>query len=223
MKYTLTLILCSLIITSCDQPIKNRELQGQIGYPGSSSNSNGFNFGGSISDNNNSGSGLESNQDTPSNGNDVGFESCNFEKREYISRFGYFSVCQSSSNEKFFKVKFSSSVSNPICFVPTHINEDDTSFKVGPAECSQSLQVNKVYNVPVTKDVSSSINGLMVIAYESLNPYMQCMTFKASYLQAYPQCVTNSQCMASINSQAQSLCQSFKQTHSSKYNLVKFN
>jgi len=186
MKKIALLSLIALALFGCDQPIKSRYLNGTPGI-----NPNGQGFGG---DDNGAttgignGGGFTTSGSIPNpsdNDNDPavgpGFENCSLNYQYYGASFGFFGACQNSTNERLFKVKFQNSISQAMCFVPVHYNDDGTSYKLGRAECAQSIASGAVYTVPTTKDLPNiNVNGLMVIKYSSLNSYMQCMNYKAN-------------------------------------------
>lgn len=223
MKKLALLSLITFTLFGCDQPIKSRYVNGGgslgTGFDMGSGNNigtNGDNGSGSTTSSSTTG------QSTTGGQLGDGYENCTLNYQYYGGSFGYFGICQHATNERQFKAKFQTSNTQGICFVPVHFNDDGSSYKVGRAECSNAIASGSIYTIPTTKDVSASINGVMVIQYSSLNSYMQCMTYKANYLAANPACQYNSYCLQQVNQQANIICQNFKTNHSNNYKQVQF-
>ena len=153
----------------------------------------------------------------------AGFDDCNLEYQYFGNSIGYFGLCQNSDTETKFKLKMASSdTSLGTCFVPLNIQSSNASFNVGIAECVHN-EANKEYDMTLTKNRSESINGVMVIKANALNAFMQCMSAKTDFINAYaPTCVYDTNCLIAAENYAASVCNQFVQTYSNYYLQVQF-
>lgn len=199
----LFLPLCfTFLLTACDQPLQNRYVSGgalDIGGGNGMDLTTGSGGGSNTTaGNTNNNSGNVDN--TGNNQLGAGYETCNIGAQYFGVNFGYFGACQNSQNERQIKVKFNSSVSNGICFVPMQFTQSGSSVQVGTAECTANVNAGSVYTVPFTKfNVNARISGVMVIQYASLNSFLQCMS------------------LGNAN-----VCQNFVTNHSNAYKQVRF-
>ncbi len=215
---TLFLFLFSLI--SCDTPMKTRD-------PGVSAGGSGIIQGG---DGNVTDGSDKENEDGEDEGDgdgeednmtDVGFEQCNTNYQYFAgSAIGYMALCQSDNVETQFKVKLQNSdFSVGTCFVPVYIQSNGNSFKLGIAECVHN-EADKVYDMILTKERSETINGVMVLKANALTPYMQCMSAKVDYLNAYPGCQMDYNCSMAADQYAQAVCSSFVSNYANYYKQI---
>ncbi len=154
--------------------------------------------------------------------NSAGFDTCPSDYQYYAGdQIGYLLLCQSSQEEVSFKMKLKSTdLDIGTCFVPVHIRRDGNSFKLGIAECVHN-EAGKLYDMRLTKERSESINGVMVIKANALNPYMQCMSAKVDYMNAYPGCQYNSSCMQAAQNYAYQVCSSFVSHYRNYYKQIR--
>lgn len=165
--------------------------------------------------------GDDSSQDDTTNSQTAGFENCNLNYQHYARDAGRLGLCQSTLDERKFKLKMElTDSSSGTCFVPVNIQSTGTSFKLGIAECVRN-QSGKEYDMILTKDRSEPINGVMVIKATALNAYMQCMSAKADFINAYaPNCMYDSKCLSAADSYALSICTQFSQTYRNYYEQI---
>jgi hypothetical protein len=178
------------------------------------------------------------------NTNEPGYENCDLSLQHYGGSLGYFGLCQHNSDERRFKAVFSQSSTSGSCFIPIHIQGDGTSFKLGIAECVHN-NANTNYYMTLNKEMMpptfsyprpEQINGVMVIATNSVNSYMGCMNAKEDYFIATYGCCyqsvpyngryyclqTNPACESAANNYANDICNSFVQNHGNNYRQVSF-
>jgi hypothetical protein len=149
-----------------------------------------------------------------------GFETCNLNFQYYKSTIGYFALCQNTQNEASFKLKMErTDTSVGTCFVPISVQSNGSSYKIGIAECVHN-QADNVYNMTLTKERAEAINGVMVLKATALNSYMQCMSAKTDYLNAYPGCAYNTNCLNAANQYATDVCNNFVAVYGTQYHQV---
>ena len=207
---TILLFLLYFALTSCDVPSRSRT------YTTTSS-----------TDSDTSGTTTnvttDDEDDDSSESDDVtsitGFSSCSLAYSYYNSNIGYFGLCQSSANEKIFKLKMAQSDSSTgTCFVPIYIDSSGNSYKVGTSECVNNV-AGQVYTVTFTKTTSTySINGVMALKANALTAYEQCMSARDTYINYYgSSCYYSSSCLSAANNYASSICSSFVSSYSNYY------
>ncbi len=146
----------------------------------------------------------------------AGFDNCNLAYQYYNSFIGHFGICQSSQVDTQFKIKIAQADAvEGNCFVPTYIMPDGTSYKLGRAECVRN-EADKEYDMTLSKERSETINGVMVIKYNALGPYMDCMNAKVNFLTAFPNYPE-----ADANIYAANVCSQFVNTFRNYYIQVK--
>ncbi len=173
-----------------------------------------------------------------------GFDNCDISLQYSGGNVGYFGMCQHSSDERRFKVTFAQSSTAGTCFVPVHVQNGGNSYKLGIAECVHN-QANTPYYMTLNKEMmpptfsyprAEQVNGVMVIAANSVNAYMGCMNAKEDYYISTNGCCyqqvpyngrlyclqPNQQCESAANSYANSVCSTFVQNHSNNYRQVSF-
>jgi hypothetical protein len=224
------LLLSTFIITqACDQPVRTRVSGSTTSTSsGGTSNSGGVCQGGYVtasdgavvcSDNVDSG-GTTTPVDDGNTTTDPGFETCNLNFQYYGTAIGSFGLCQNTQNESAFKLKMEQTDSNiGTCFVPINIQSGGNSFSLGAAECVHN-QANKVYSMTLSKTRAENINGVMVIKSNALNSYMQCMSAKTDYMNAYPGCQYDANCTQAATNYANTVCTNFVQNYSSYYKQI---
>ncbi len=208
---TLLPFLFYFALTSCDVPTRSRT------YTSTSS-----------SDSSTSGTstdvttGSEEDEDSTTSDdvtNTTGFASCSLSYSYYNSNIGYFGLCQSSVDEKVFKLKMAQSDSSTgTCLVPIYIDSSSNSYKVGNSECVNNV-AGQVYNVTFTKTTSTyAINGVMALKANALTAYEQCMSARDTYINYYgSSCYYSSSCLTAANNYANSICSSFVSSYSNYY------
>ena len=151
----------------------------------------------------------------------TGFEDCNLSFQYFGNAMGYFGLCQNTQIETKFKLKMAlTDTSVGTCFVPISVQSNGTSFKLGIAECVHN-EANKEYEMTLTKDRSEPITGIMVIKSNALNAYMQCMSAKADFINAYaPSCTYDANCLQAADNYAASVCSQFVSTYKNYYKQV---
>jgi hypothetical protein len=227
MMKVLVTTLTFLLLSACNPPQQERF----IDYSFDGQQGSGFN-------NFTSGSGTSTNTDNfvPNPNTDPtnlgpGFEFCDLGYRYSINQLGYFGICRHNSAENMYKFQFNQTPAMPgVCFVPMHRNADGSSFKVGMAECVQSvyIQPNNVLNLVFrSKELPDTINAVMVVYSNSLTPFMDCQNGKAQFYQAngcscdiYGQC--NKPVCYQADSYAQQICETFVSNHAGYYRQVNF-
>lgn len=246
MKILLSFLILSIFAVSCDAPVRTR-------VPTTPSYSNtsgqGFGQGPGFADTNgssgsNGGTTTGSTNDGTTGTSEPGFENCDISLQFNGASVGYFGMCQHSSDERRFKVTFAQSSTAGTCFIPVHIQDGGNSYKLGIAECVHN-QANTPYYMTLNKEMmpptfsyprAEKINGVMVIAANSVNSYMGCMNAKEDYyISTYGCCYqqapyngkmyclqTNQQCDQAANSYANNVCSSFVQNHTNNYRQVSF-
>jgi hypothetical protein len=225
------LVLSTLILTqACDQPVRTR-VEGSSGTVSTTDSTAQCQGGyvtasdGKVVCSDNIDGASPTTPTTPTNDDDgvtseSGFETCNLNYQYYGTSIGSFALCQNSQNESSFKLKMEQTDTNTgTCFVPINIQSGGNSFSLGIAECVHN-QANKVYSMTLSKTRAESINGVMVIKSNALNSYMQCMSAKTDYLNAYPGCQYDSNCTQAATNYANSVCTNFVQNYSAYYKQV---
>ncbi len=171
-----------------------------------------------------------------------GFENCDISYR-FNGGFniGTFALCQSSLQSANFRLRMAQSdLSVGTCFVPLHINNDGSSFKLGIAECVHNQQ-GTIYPMILTTDQTLTIdpqtgqnyelNGVMVIkAGDAVARFFDCLgardNFLQSYFQSTPNCEFNQQCVAQgnnlANNFANNICSQFVGNYNDSYLQVRF-
>lgn len=236
MKLITFILLAPIFFMSCDTPQRTRTpyqipLTQGTGTSDTDNNGNG-NSGTDNVTNSDTNSGSDNSSNDNSNNNDnndssnsstTGFEDCNLEYQYFGNSIGYFGLCQNSESETKFKLKMASSDSSlGTCFVPLNIQNNNNSFNVGIAECVHN-EANKDYDMTLTKNRSEAINGIMVIKANALNAFMQCMSAKTDFINAYaPTCAYDTNCLIAAENYAASVCNQFVQTYSNYYLQVQF-
>lgn len=153
---------------------------------------------------------------------DDGFADCNLGYQYYggpqIKSFG---ICQSTLNETVFKVKLAEQdLSVGTCFVPVHIINGGSSFKLGIAECVHN-RADQEYDMTLTKERGEPVNGVMVIkAGPAINAYMSCMSAKVDYIRSIPNCQYSQSCVQQADNWANHVCTQFVGTYSTFYSQV---
>lgn len=223
------LLSMAIIYISCDAPIRSRNPYATPVDTSNLSTDDPTPSNDNITDSSNSGSNNNSNDNANDNTNDnnsgesdnttttPGFENCNLGLEHNVNTVGNFGICKSTMDEAKFKVKFGSTDSAlGTCFLPIHINNDGSSFYLGPAECVHH-QANKVYDMALSKDRSENINGVMVVKYDALNAYLQCMTAKMQFMNNNYNCSYYPQCVQQANEFAAQVCSHFTQSYVGHY------
>ena len=244
MKLLTLLTLLSFILVSCDAPVRTRVPTDEV----LSTGSGGL---GAAQEEEQEEEGNGGNGNNGNNGNtgneEPGFEDCAYLTPQFNGgSIGYFGICQNENDERSHKAIFAESSTQGTCFVPIHIQNDGTSFKLGRAECVHN-QANKNYYMNLNKELvppnfsyprPEKINGVMVIKYDSLNAYMGCMNSKEDFLRTTPGCCYNQvynpstgrynctnpnpQCDQAANNYANNICNLFVQNHTDNYRQVNF-
>jgi hypothetical protein len=243
MKLILFTFFMTFNFVSCDAPVRTR-VPTSVDYANIQGNGN-FN--------NNQGNGDGGVNTTSTVNNDSnnqeepGFENCEYMSPEYNGgSIGNFGLCRHSSDERRYKSIFAQSNSAGTCFVPVHIQNNGNSFKLGIAECVHN-NADTNYYMTLNKELVApnfsfprpeAINGVMVIATQSLNAYMGCMNSKEDYFlgtqgcclqRVYNQstnrysCIQpNPQCESGANNYANNICSMFITNHGNNYRQVTF-
>lgn len=215
MKLLVATILFIFTLVACDAPQRTR-----YPYDVSGSSDNGTSTAGTEQPDpsDQTGSETDNNDDTASSD---GFEGCNLSYQHDGKLIGYFGLCQNNDLETRFKVKMANSDSTTgTCFVPIHRESNGNSFKLGIAECVNN-EADREYTFTLTKERSEAINGVMVLKANALNAYMQCMSAKIDYINAYStslfNCANDLACLQAANNYAYNICSQFQQIYSSYY------
>ena len=230
MKVLAFILFSTVLLASCDQPMRTRfqetpagidnNLDGVAGEGEGTTGTNGS--GGETS----SEDGIDESQNTDPITTVPGFSNCSLSMQFYGGpAIGYLGLCQSDQNESVFKLKMAES--DPTvgtCFVPVHILGQN-SFKLGIAECVHNV-ADKVYDMILTKERPEPINGVMVIkAGSAVQNYMYCMNAKVDFMYGFPpgtyvdqQCVTQAQ--GNPDAYAFCVCTKFKGAFSSFYKQI---
>ena len=248
MKLILFTFFMTFNFVSCDAPVRTRvptsvdyaNVQGNGNFDNNQGNNNqgygdgGINTGSTGNNGNN-------NQEEP------GFENCEYMSPEYNGgSIGNFGLCRHTSDERRYKSIFAQSNTAGTCFVPVHIQNNGNSFKLGKAECVHN-NADTNYYMTLNKELvapnfsyprAEAINGVMVIATQSLNAYMGCMNSKEDYFlgtqgcclqRVYNQstnrysCIQpNPQCESGANNYANNICSMFITNHGNHYRQVTF-
>jgi len=220
MKITLFALMILLISNSCDAPQRTRNPYG-VPLPASTSETEEVN---NFSNN-------DSSQTQDPDGESIvppttpatGLEDCNLNFQFYGGSIGYFGMCKNSQQQNKFKVKMAISVyeqSQGTCFVPINIQPNGSSYKLGIAECV-THQANMEYDMTLTTERAEPINGVMVIKYLAVGPYMNCMNAKINfYNSATPNCIYDPSCVNAAENYAASICTQFVSTYSNYYKQV---
>ena len=210
------LILILIATIACDTPQRSRT---PFGDPVSTSSDNGSQ-GVVDNSNNNDQTSNDGITDDGGSSNNTGFENCNLEYRYFATNIGYFGLCQNEAMENKFKLKMNESdLQYGTCFVPVHVQTDGTSYKLGIAECVRN-EKDKEYQMILTKDRPEAINGVMVVKAIGINAYMQCMSAKVDFINAYPGCQYDPACLQAADNYANSVCSQFVNTYSNDYKQV---
>lgn len=211
-------VLLFTVFAACDTPQRTRDPFGTATTPLDNGPSQVFD-----QDDDNGGDPQTSddgiNEDPSDPNSDPGFETCDLNFRFFASNIGYVGICQSEQSENNFKVKMSMAAANPAngtCFVPIHIQANNTSFKLGIAECVKQ-DANQVYDMTLTKDRPEEINGVMIVKAYAINAYMQCMSAKVDFMNAYPGCQFDPSCVQAAENYANSVCTQFVNTYPNDY------
>lgn len=223
------ILICFFILVACDSPVRTRDPYGtpistsattsddETNTQSDSNSSNGQ----SNSDNSSSDSSDSSTTDSTST-TETGFESCNLNYTQYIDQIGQLALCQSSAEEKKFRVKLANTdKSEGTCFVPVHINSDQSSYPLGTAQCVHQ-EGGKVYPMTLLKDRSENINGVMVLKANALNGYMQCMSAKSYYINSFSNCIYSQTCLNNANAYAAQVCSNFASVYSGYFKQISF-
>jgi hypothetical protein len=218
----LNLLFFILLLQACDTPQRTRDLYGnpvdnltddtKVSDVDDSSQDSG-------DDSQDDGSDDGGVVDTPTT--TTGFEDCNLSLQFFGNTIGYFGMCKNTEYETKFKVKMAlSDTSVGTCFVPIHIQTGGSSYKLGIAECVHN-EANKEYEMTLTKDRAEIVNGVMVIKSNALNAYMQCMSAKVDFINAYaPNCAYDASCLQAADSYAANVCSQFVSTYKNYYKQV---
>jgi hypothetical protein len=220
----INLLFFIFLLQACDTPQRTRNPYG-LELPVSSSETPGEDS--KVSDVDSDGAGDDKSDDSTDGGvsdtptTTTGFEDCNLSFQFFGNAMGYFGLCQNSEMETKFKLKMAmSDTSVGTCFVPIHIQNTGSSFKLGIAECVHN-EANKEYEMTLTKDRGENVNGVMVIKSNALNAYMQCMSAKVDFINAYaPNCAYDSNCLQAADNYAANVCSQFVSTYKNYYKQV---
>lgn len=162
---------------------------------------------------------------TPTNA-EPGFDYCNLAYQYHGGAIGNFGICQNSYDKRKFMAKFETpdnldpTQKDGTCFVPMH-KQGAASFMLGNPECVHK-QSNVEYNIPLYTNRPETVNAVMMVKEVALNAFLGCMTAKADYMNMYPGCNMNQSCMSAADAYANSVCNTFKNTHSNNYKQVEF-
>jgi len=243
MRLLLVFLILSFMAISCDAPVRTRvpTAPSYDSISGQGINEDPSSY--EITNGSNGSSGTTTGTTTGST-SEPGFENCDISLQYNGGSVGYFGICQHSSDERRFKVSFGQSSAAGNCFIPVHVQNGGNSYKLGIAECVHN-QANTPYYMTLNKEMmppnfsyprSEQLNGVMVIAANSVNSYMGCMNAKEDYYVATYGCCyqqvpyngrmyclqPNQQCEAPATNYANNVCNSFVQNHSNNYRQVSF-
>lgn len=246
MKVLVGLVTLCFLTVSCDAPVRTRVPTAPNGLDSNQT----FNTGTQNWDNNQDNQSNNNNNNNNNTGNtntgqsEPGYDNCDLSMQYSGGSIGYFGMCQHDTDERRFKAVFAQSNSAGTCFIPVHIQNSGNSYKLGLAQCVHN-QANNAYYMTLNKEMlpptfsyprPEQINGVMVIAANSVNAYMGCMNAKEDYMIATNGCCyqqvpyqgrmhclqTNPQCENAANTYANNVCNSFVQNHSNNYRQVSF-
>jgi len=249
MKVTISFFLLSLIL-GCDVPQRTRLGQERETLSGANTleNSSGTSGTGTLSNNGNSSVTYQPNNPDGSaitnSGNVAGdsrFTNCDLSLKYQTSDIGSFGICQSSTDETLFKVKFTQpSTSTRNCLIPVHRFQDGASQYLGQPQCTLVNQSNSeiIGNLYKNRNGAQSypLNAVIVMKESSLNGYFECMHSYANWLKwscpygvnSSPSCaswiqycpnggLTNSRCHYEATLFKQRICDGFKRNYSGRY------
>ncbi len=156
------------------------------------------------------------------------FTNCGADKIYSHASLGQIKICQSSANELYFRVEYTTTVTSQAdatCIVPLYKDASNNSTWLGAAQCTIH-SANQVTYGYVSKSRSGytqyPVNGVMVMKYSATNAFFQCMNgYATNYQACAPNCAPYGsnpsyyqQCLASCGTQAtnymNSMCNTFR-------------
>jgi len=219
----LSVLILSVVIQSCDSPQRTRSPFGsEVGEFGTNSGSeDAF----TSIDTDNSGGNVppQTENDTNRDLLGEGYDSCNLNYTQSTTNaIGYFALCQNSMIPTGFKLKMAQSDTNSgTCFVPIHIQSNNTAFNIGIAQCVRN-NAEQVYDMNLATTRNELLNGVMIVKASSIDYYMACMSAKVKYINQYcPNNPNNQQCTLLAEQYASTVCNEFAGNHQGQYKQVR--
>lgn len=122
----------------------------------------------------------------------AGFTACNTSAQYSQTSLGAFSVCQSSANELYFRVGYTTTdQTDGTCIVPMYRDSSGNSTYLGSPQCTKHNAGQVVYGY-VSKNragySSYPVNSVMLMKYSSTTAFNQCMQ---AYDTSYASCKTS--------------------------------
>ncbi|HXH30239.1 MAG TPA: hypothetical protein VNJ01_05450 [Bacteriovoracaceae bacterium] len=189
MKKLFTLLSVLTLVAGCDAPQRSRGLENfrdmnAIGGPtgGNTSGTSGWTDPGTTTGGTTAGttSGTTSGVTSGTTGGtpSPGFETCSLSDKYQTPEIGPFGLCQSTSDETIFRLRFSMTSDRRTCLIPSYKDAGGSSTFIGQPQCTFT-EANKILQGPVAKNrpgfENYPLNGVIVMKELLLPEYFQCM------------------------------------------------
>lgn len=232
MKQTSIILFILALAVACDGPTRIR--QGAVTSEFSTAPDDSDKSGNSTTTTTGASSGGSTTGSTTGGNVQAGFENCNTNPTRYHPGIGYVSICQSATNELYFRMGFTTTdQTDGTCIVPLYKDSAGNSTYLGTAQCTKHNDGQVSYGY-ISKNRNGyagyPVNGVMVLKYSGTNAFFQCMqaydinyqACKVSSCQSYAsnpslynQCINSfiSTCDSSAKSYMSNVCTAFRNSY----------
>jgi hypothetical protein len=236
--FTIIAFFGLVTITGCDAPQRTRTPYGAQNSNGQSSPTANDTIlaPGTLSNT----PGVNSTNNSNSSSNNQNFNNCDLSYKYQSRDMGSFGLCQSSVDEKLFRVKFSQTTTNRNCLIPLYKDATGSSTYIGQPQCTYVNQAEASLDGALVKNRTNfetyPLNGVIVMKEALLPEYFQCMNAYNNWLPqacpygvnssqycAYwqPRCpngaIPNTQCGQAASDFMKQICDGFKSRYSNSY------